>query len=156
MTGCKPLLQIFQATETSTLPSRGSAQAAGLDLSADIPNDFPGLRKKRLLPGQRAAIDTGIKVAIPEGFYGRVAPRSGLAFKHGIDVLAGVIDSDYRGELKVILLNTGDEDVVIEHGERIAQLIIEKIAFPDIIVVGNEDDLSLTGRGENGFGSTGK
>lgn len=156
MTGCKPLLQIFQATKTSTLPSRGSAQAAGLDLSADIPNEVTGLRKKRLLPGQRAAIDTGIKVAIPEGYYGRVAPRSGLAFKHGIDVLAGVIDSDYRGELKVILLNTGDEDVVIEHGERIAQLIIEKIAIPDIIVVGNEDDLSLTGRGENGFGSTGK
>lgn len=126
------------------VPTRGSLYAAGIDLYAP--------EGHRLVPGQRKLISTGIEIAVPHGFYGRVAPRSGLAFKHGIDVLAGVIDSDYRGDLGVILLNTGTQNFIIQKGDRIAQLIIEAILTPEIIHVETLDD---TQRGEGGFGSTG-
>jgi len=106
-----------------------------------------------LSPGDWHAVSTQMAVAIPPGYYGRVAPRSGLAFKHAIDVLAGVCDSSFRGEIKAILINHGKEDYKIEIGDRIAQLIIEKIATPPVEVV---DDLDETDRGEGGFGSTGK
>jgi dUTP pyrophosphatase len=94
-----------------------------------------------------------LAVAIPHGFYGRVAPRSGLAVRHGLDVLAGVIDSDYRGEIICALINQGDEPLEIEAGMRVAQLIIEAIATPEPIW---SEDLSETERGHGGFGSTGK
>jgi dUTP pyrophosphatase len=126
------------------LPSRGSTRAAGLDLCA--------VERLTLAPGARAAVRTGLAVAIPEGFYGRVAPRSGLAVRHGIDVLAGVVDSDYRGEILCALVNHGSEPFEIEPGARVAQLIIEVIATPESAWA---DDLEETERGAGGFGSTG-
>jgi dUTP pyrophosphatase len=126
------------------VPSRGSIHAAGVDLYAP--------EGHRLVPGQRKLIPTGLKIAVPHGFYGRVAPRSGIAFKHGIDVLAGVIDSDYRGELGVLLINTGTQNFIIQKGDRIAQLIVEAILTPEVIHVEELDD---TERGAGGFGSTG-
>ena len=126
------------------LPARGSARAAGLDLCA--------VERLTLGPGARAAVRTGLVVAIPEGFYGRVAPRSGLAVRHGLDVLSGVIDSDYRGEILCLLVNLGTEPFEIEPGARIAQLIIESIATPEPVW---SEDLSETERGQDGFGSTG-
>jgi dUTP pyrophosphatase len=126
------------------LPSRGSARAAGLDLCA--------IERVTLAPGSRAAVRTGLAVAIPEGFYGRVAPRSGLAVRHGIDVLAGVVDSDYRGEILCALVNHGTEAFEIEPGARVAQLVVEAIATPEPAWA---DDLEETERGAGGFGSTG-
>ena len=126
------------------LPSRGSERAAGLDLRA--------VERVTLAPGGRAAVRTGLAVAIPAGFYGRVAPRSGLAVRHGIDVLAGVIDADYRGEILCALVNHGPEPFEIEPGARIAQLIIETIATPEPAWA---EDLEETTRGAGGFGSTG-
>lgn len=127
------------------LPTRGSKLAAGYDLysaeggSIDV--------------GSRRAISTKLSVAVPPGYYGRVAPRSGLAYKNGIDVLAGVIDCDFSGEIKVILINHGRESFKFEKGDRIAQLVIEKIITPEVVEV---DELPSTDRGEGGFGSTGK
>jgi dUTP pyrophosphatase len=95
---------------------------------------------------------TGLAVAIPPGFYGRVAPRSGLAAKSGLDVLAGVIDSDYRGEIVCVLYNTGDETIHLPAGSKICQLIIEQIITPEATWV---TDLDETARGAGGFGSTG-
>ena len=124
--------------------SRGSHLAAGYDLSSATDTKVPA-RGKALIP-------TDLSIAIPEGTYGRVAPRSGLAWKHSIDVGAGVIDADYRGPLGVILFNHSDVDFEVKVGDRIAQLIIEKIMTPDVLEV---DDLDSTTRGAGGFGSTG-
>jgi dUTP pyrophosphatase len=126
------------------LPTRGSSEAAGLDIYA--------LERVELAPRQRAAVSTGLSVAIPRGFYGRVAPRSGLAVRHGIDTMSGVIDSDYRGEILCVLVNHGDEPFEIVAGTRIAQLIIESIALPEPAWA---DELDETERGAGGFGSTG-
>ena len=101
----------------------------------------------------KACIQTGIAMAIPEGNYGRIAPRSGLAAKHFIDVGAGVIDADYRGEVKVLLFNHGEDDFVIQPADRIAQLIIEKYTPSEIVEVDGKLDDTL--RGDGGFGSTG-
>ena len=129
----------------ATLPTRGSSSAAGLDLYS--------IEAVRLISKQRALVRTGLAVAIPEGYYGRIAPRSGLATKNGIDVLAGVIDADYRGEIQCLLYNTGDETVELPAQTKICQLIIEKIVTP---AVAWADELPETIRGENGFGSTGR
>ena len=127
------------------LPTRGSLYAAGLDLHS-VGN--------LLIPAhERAMVRTGLSVAIPRGFYGRVAPRSGLAVRHGLDVLAGVIDSDYRGEIVCALINHGDAPFEIEAGMRVAQLVIESISTPEPVW---SEDLSETNRGEGGFGSTGE
>ena len=125
-------------------PMRATEGSAGYDLSSAVDAVIP--------PNGRLAVSTGISIGLPEGTYGRVAPRSGLAFKYGIDVLAGVIDFDYRGEVKDILYNSGDQHFFIKTGDRIAQLIIEKIETPDVAVVLEIDD---TVRGAGGFGSTG-
>lgn len=127
------------------LPTRGSAGAAGLDLYA--------VERVSIGPGGRAAVRTGLSVAIPEGFYGRVAPRSGLAARHGIDVLAGVIDSDYRGEILCALVNHGEETFEVEPGARVAQLVVEAIA---VLEPEWAEDLKETARGADGFGSTGE
>lgn len=127
------------------LPTRGSPHSAGLDLYA--------IESLTIHARSRASVRTGLAVAIPQGFYGRVAPRSGLAVRHGLDVLAGVIDSDYRGEIICALINHGDETVEIEAGMRIAQLVIESIATPEPVW---SEDLSRTERGPGGFGSTGE
>ena len=126
------------------LPSRGSAGAAGLDLYA--------IERVTIAPGGRAAVRTGLAVAVPAGFYGRVAPRSGLAVRHGVDVLAGVIDSDYRGEILCALVNHGREPFEVEPGARVAQLVVETIATPEPAWA---EDLEETERGAGGFGSTG-
>jgi dUTP pyrophosphatase len=132
------------------LPAYQSAQAAGLDLMAAVAADTPVI----LAPGQRAGIPTGIAIALPEGFEAQVRPRSGLALRHGITVLntPGTIDSDYRGEIQVILVNLGHEPFAITRGARIAQLVIAPVLRADVSEVEN---LGETHRGARGFGSTG-
>ena len=127
------------------IPARANKTDAGYDLFS--------VESYTLKPLERKLFKTGICVEIPEGYYGRIAPRSGLAYKHGLDTLAGVIDSSYRGEIGVILINLGDKDVYITHGDRIAQLIIETCHHPNMIQVEYLNDSS---RAEKGFGSTGK
>ena len=125
-------------------PTRGSAGAAGYDLYA---NEDVTIGETEFTP-----VNTCVSVAIPPGYYGRIAPRSGLAAKYGIIIGGGVIDEDYRGELKVLtscLFGTYD----VSRGERIAQLILEKITTPELEIVNSLDD---TDRGSDGFGSTGK
>jgi dUTP pyrophosphatase len=126
------------------IPNRGSDKAAGYDLSSAEETIIP--------PRGRKMVKTGIIISIPTGHYGRIAPRSGLTLKNGIDVGAGVIDEDYRGEVCVILFNHSDENFLINIGDRIAQLILEKISTPDVEVV---NSLDSTERGNGGFGSTG-
>jgi len=137
-------LSFKQLDPKALLPTRGSPSAAGLDLYS--------IEAVTLKPRQRCLVRTGIAVAIPEGCYGRLAPRSGLATKQGIDVLAGVIDADYRGEIGCLLYNLGDEAVDLPAQTKICQLIIERIVTPDAAWV---DNLSDTSRGSGGFGSTG-
>ncbi len=129
------------------LPSYATPGAAGMDVVAAEDVD--------LQPGQRHAVATGFRIAIPEGYEIQVRPRSGLAFKHGISVpnTPGTIDSDYRGELKILLINHGAEAFAIRHGERIAQLVpaaVTLAAFDEV------DELDDTDRGAGGFGSTGQ
>ena len=138
------LLNFKKLDPRATLPARGSRAAAGLDLYS--------IEAVSLKPGQRAVARTGLAVAIPEGFYGRLAPRSGLATKQGLDVLAGVIDDDYRGEIGCLLYNAGDEKIELAANTKICQLIIEKIITPTAVWA---DDISETERGSGGFGSTG-
>lgn len=138
------LLSFKRLDPRATLPARGSSQAAGLDIYC--------LDEVAIEPKQRALVRTGLAVAIPEGYYGRVAPRSGLATKQGLDVLAGVIDSDYRGELSCLLLNTGDETIHLPAQSKICQLIVERIITPTAVWA---DEISDTERGSGGFGSTG-
>lgn len=140
-------------TQTAIIPKKGSARAAGYDLYADlgIGNDLT------IFPGQIVLVKTGISVATPEDYYLRVAPRSGLALKNGINVLAGVVDEDYRGEVGVVLINHGTTKFAINHGDRVAQGIITKIAEADLAEyhLGVDDVLPETARGEGGWGSTG-
>jgi dUTP pyrophosphatase len=145
---CK--LRVKRLTPTAKLPTRGSAQAIGLDLYADVTEARGAIE---IRPGYRALVSTGIVIALPPGYYGRVAPRSGLALKQGIDVMAGVIDEDYRGEIHALLLNTNQwETFWVKPGDRIAQLILERA---DIMPVVDVDELDATVRGANGYGSTG-
>ncbi|XP_051123665.1 deoxyuridine 5'-triphosphate nucleotidohydrolase-like [Andrographis paniculata] len=137
-------LRVKKLSEKATLPSRGSPLSAGYDLSSATETTVPA-RGKILIP-------TDLSIAIPEGTYARVAPRSGLTLKHSIDVGAGVIDADYRGQIGVILFNHSDVDFEVKVGDRIAQLILEKIETPEVTEV---DDLDSTARGSGGFGSTG-
>ncbi len=125
------------------LPS--SANAAGYDLCS-VSNLTIPTHGKALVP-------TGLAIATPPGTYGRIAPRSGLAWKKMIGIGAGVIDADYRGELKVVMFNHGDEAFEVAEGDRIAQLILERIETPHVVEV---VDLGETDRGAGGFGSTGK
>jgi len=129
-------------------PIRGSSGAAGYDLCSVEDIFIP--------QGEHVLVPTGIRVIIPTGYYGRVAPRSGLTVKHGINIGAGVIDCDYRGEVKVVMFNHGEEDVTFTKGTRIAQLILERCSTPPVSVVSDElFDNSTTTRGSGGFGSTG-
>lgn len=141
-------MNVKKLSEYAKIPSKASSLAAGYDLYA--------IESHVLKPGERKIFKTGIALAIPEGTYGRIAPRSGLAVKHGIDVLAGVIDADYRGELLVALVNHGDKDVtlpIIKDGKEtaIAQIIFEK--YSDYTFT-ETDNLDETDRGTGGFGST--
>ena len=133
--------------EDAVVPARAYPGDAGLDLAA--------CERVELGPGERAVVGTGLAVAIPEGYAGFVQPRSGLALKHGVTCLntPGLIDAGYRGELKVLLINTDPrEDFLVKRGERIAQLVIqrvEKVSFREV------DELPSSERGSGGFGSTG-
>ena len=132
------------------LPSYETGGAAGMDLRAAVPDDAPMVLK----PGARDMVPTGLAFAVPAGFEAQVRPRSGLAAKAGITCLntPGTIDSDYRGEVKVILINLGPEDFTIRRGDRIAQLVIAPVVQAEWEEV---DDLDETSRGAGGFGSTG-
>lgn len=115
-----PALQIQLLSATAKPPTRGSAFAAGYDLYASKATTIPAR--------DRVLVDTDISIAVPEGTYGRVAPRSGLAVKHGIDTGAGVIDADYRGPVKVLLFNLSETDFEVQVGDRIAQIIVERVS----------------------------
>ena len=130
------------------LPSYESASAAGMDLRAAL--EVPMVLK----PGERTLIPTGLQMALPHGFEAQVRPRSGLAIRNGITMLnsPGTIDADYRGEVKVIAINHGQEDFVVNHGDRIAQMVVAPVTqFP----IQEVESLDETERGEGGFGSTG-
>jgi dUTP pyrophosphatase len=131
-----------------SLPTYATEQSAGMDLSAALEEAFV------LEPGDRALIPTGLSIALPAGYEAQVRPRSGLALKHGVTVLnsPGTIDADYRGEIKVLLANLGQEDFTIERGMRIAQMVVARHANVSWSV---EESLDDTDRGAGGFGSTG-
>lgn len=129
-------------------PEYQSAGASGLDLCAAVPAAVA------IAPGERRLVPTGYAIAIPEGFEGQVRPRSGLALRHGVTVLntPGSIDSDFRGELHVLLVNHGHEAFTVERGDRIAQLVIAPVARAELSLV---EALDETARGSGGYGSTG-
>jgi dUTP diphosphatase len=127
------------------LPEYASAAAAGADLRAS--------EAVELAPGARAAVATALRLEIPPGYVGLVWPRSGLAVRHGIDTLAGVIDSDYRGELKVVLVNHGNEPFRIAPGDRVAQLLVQRV---ERVLFTATAEVESTARGGSGFGSTGR
>lgn len=137
-------LKIKKLTQSAQLPTRGSDGAAGYDLYST--------EGYVILPGKRAVVSTGISIQLPPGVYGRVAPRSGLAVKHGLQVGAGVVDPDYTGELKVVLFNHDTEPFVIKPGYRVAQLVLERYEVAEVVQV---EDVESTERGADGFGSTG-
>ena len=127
------------------LPAYASEGAAGADLRA--------AEDVTLAPGTRAAVATGVHVEIPAGHVGLIWPRSGLAVRHGLDTLAGVVDSDYRGEVRVVLVNHGPEAVSLARGDRIAQLLVQPV---ERAVFTRVDSLAESERGRGGFGSTGR
>ena len=131
------------------LPAYQTALAAGMDLVAAVEGEVV------LAPGERLLVPTGISLAIPEGHEGQVRPRSGLALRHGITLLnsPGTIDADYRGEVKVLLVNLGQEPFTLRRGERIAQLVFAKVEQAKLVEAPVLDD---TARGEGGFGHTGR
>ena len=137
-------IYVKKLTDTATLPTYGSEYAAGMDLYAD--------EIVHIYPQGKAMVSTGIAVAIEPNTYLRIAPRSGLANKYAIDVLAGVFDEDYRGELKVILFNHGSDIFTVNRGDRVAQAINEVIVRPKVT---ESNDLPASLRGSDGFGSTG-
>jgi dUTP pyrophosphatase len=143
------LLRVKRTRPDATLPRPATPGAAGLDLAAamDAPITIP--------PRGRAAIPTGLVLELPEGTEGQVRPRSGLAARHGVTVLnaPGTIDADYRGEVKVLLVNLGDEDFIVHPGDRVAQLVVAPVLS---VEVGEADEVSTTLRGAGGFGSTGR
>ena len=141
------LLPVKKLDPEATLPTRGSVDSAGLDLYA--------LGATRISSGARATIPTGISLALPSGTFGALSIRSGHARKHGLAIVnsPGIIDSDYRGEIMAIVLNTSQKPYVIGHGERFAQLVIQEYVHTDVVEV---DELDATVRAGGGFGSTGQ
>ena len=147
MSTCK----IYNAS-TNALPAYESAMAAGMDLRANLTEPVI------LNPGQRQLIPTGLFIELPEDCEAQIRPRSGLAMKHGITVLnsPGTIDPDYRGEIKVLLVNLSDEPFEIQHGERIAQMVIARFQQVELQEVKTVEELSSTERGDGGFGHSGR
>lgn len=131
------------------LPKYMSDGAAGMDLAASLDADVT------IAPGARALVGSGVAIALPRGYEAQVRPRSGLALKHGVTVLnaPGTVDEDYRGEIKVLLVNHGDAPFVVRAGERIAQLVIAPVAR---VRLDEQDDLDATARGAGGYGHTGR
>ena len=145
------ICKIFN-TSNNPLPAYESALAAGLDLRANLAESVV------LNPGERKLVPTGLFIELPEDCEAQIRPRSGLAFKHGITVLnsPGTIDPDYRGEVKVLLINLSDEPFEIQHGERIAQMVISRFQQVTLQAVASMDELSSTERGAGGFGHSGR
>jgi dUTP pyrophosphatase len=141
------MFKVFLQHPDSVLPAAATEGSAGYDLSSCVDDC--------VLSGEWKAIETGIVTQFPSDCYLRIAPRSGLAFKYGIDVFAGVIDSDYTGSIKVILMNNSNENFKIQKGDRIAQMIYERIYKPTLVQVSSFNELEETDRGTGGFGSTG-
>jgi len=139
----------IQNSSKNPLPAYETKASAGMDLRADLSEDIV------LKPLERTLIPTGLRIELPIGYEAQVRPRSGLSAKHGITVLnsPGTIDADYRGEIKVILINLSNEDFTIKHGERIAQMVIAK---HETALFTEVSEVSQTERGEGGFGHTGK
>jgi len=131
--------------EGPTIPAHAHPGDAGADLQSSVDDVLPARGRK--------LISTGLRIALPAGHVGLIWPRSGFAVKQGIDCGAGVIDSQYRGEIKVLLFNHSDQDVPIQKGDRIAQLLVQKV---ETVQFERVDDLEATDRGDNGFGSTGQ
>ncbi|MEM7299890.1 MAG: dUTP diphosphatase [Pseudomonadota bacterium] len=144
------LVQRLDHAHDLPLPEYATSEAAGLDLRAAVPVSQP----ETIRPGERALIPTGLQIELPKGFEAQVRPRSGLAFKHGVTVLnsPGTIDSDYRGELKVLLINHGHEPFAVERGMRVAQMVIAPVVQ---VTLQSVEALSVSERGEGGYGSTG-
>lgn len=140
-----PPIKVKQLRPGARLPERTTSHDAGADLCC--------VDAFTLAPGERRLVPTGLALEIPPGWYGRVAPRSGLAVRHGVDTLAGVVDSGYRGELQVLLINLGGDPVSFAAGARIAQLIVERAAPCGFAWA---EQLSETPRGAGGFGSSGQ
>lgn len=143
-------LQLLEHGQGLSLPSYESEAAAGMDLAAAISEGEP----QTLAPGARTLIPTGFSMELPSGFEAQIRPRSGLAYKNGVTVLnsPGTIDADYRGEVKVMLINHGQEPFTIERGMRIAQMVIQPVSHAMLVEV---EDLNDSARGSGGFGSTG-
>ena len=144
-------LQQLAHADGLPLPAYQTSEAAGLDLMAAVADSEP----LTLAPGQYVLVPTGLAIALPPGFEAQVRPRSGLAAKHGVTVLnsPGTIDADYRGEIKVILINHGDAPFTIQRGDRIAQMVVAPVSSIDFEL---RETLDATKRGEGGFGSTGR
>jgi dUTP pyrophosphatase len=145
-----PIIRVARTGDVAVeLPAYQTEGAAGLDLRAAVREPIT------LEPGRRRLVPTGLRMAIPRGFEAQVRPRSGLALKHGVTVLnsPGTIDSDYRGEVQVLLVNLGEEPFVVREGERIAQLVIAPVARAELELADSLDD---TTRGHGGYGSTGR
>ena len=143
-----PVLRLDHAGDLP-LPARASEGASGMDVRAAVVEPLV------LEPGRRAAVPTGFAFAVPPGWELQVRPRSGLALRHGLTCVnsPGTVDADYRGEVKVLLINHGEEPVRIERGERIAQLVLCPVGLTELVEV---DELPPTERGDGGFGSTGR
>lgn len=142
-------LKVFLADALAEMPQYATEHSSGMDLKS-VQSVVLGARQRVLVP-------TGLRMRIPHGYEGQVRPRSGLALKHGITVLntPGTVDSDYTGEIKVVLYNTTSEAFKVEPGMRIAQLVIAPVARVEVVQVEDEDDLGNTARGSGGFGHTG-
>ncbi|MEK7062247.1 MAG: dUTP diphosphatase [Patescibacteria group bacterium] len=137
-------LKIQKIDFEAIIPDYANKDDAGLDLYS--------IEELVIQPNKRAAVRTGVKMEIPDGYVGLIWDKSGLAVKNGIKTMAGVIDAGYRGEIKVVLINFGDEDYIVKKNSKIAQMLIQKIEHPEIEVV---EELNESQRGANGFGSTG-
>ena len=138
-------VNVMKLSDKATTPTKAHTQDAGWDLysSEDV---------VRIPPKTRYTVKTDIALEMPTYFAGLIWPRSGLSVKNGVDVLAGVVDSGYRGEIMVCLYNTGDKDVLIKHGDRIAQIIFQEVPAISLLL---REELETSQRGSNGFGSTG-
>ncbi len=149
MLHCTVKVKRLRPESVNPLPAYMTSRAAGMDLRADLADDLV------LHPGQRALIPTGIAIELPEGYEAQVRPRSGLALRHGISLVnsPGTIDTDYRGEIGVIVINHGAEPFIVRNGERIAQIVFAPFARAALVEV---SELGESGRGDGGFGHTGR
>ncbi len=138
------MLRVVRLTARAQLPTKATPLSAGVDLYSAV--DY------EIKPQGTQLCETNLQIKIPDGYYGRIAPRSGISIKYSLQIGAGVIDNDYRGEIKVFIFNHGQENFKIARGDRIAQLILEKILIPEIVEC---TSLDTTNRGTKGFGSSG-